>query len=260
MSPAEGKVSGAELHAYLDGELAAERIEAVERFFRENPEQLARVRDYHEQNDLIRMIYGPLLNRPLPAEFALPALPEARAPADRSMGTRRLGALAAALLLLLAGVAAGWLARPHVDVGLDPVLVREASEAHRVYAGEVRHPVEVPASEEAHLVEWLSNRLGVQLTAPDLAEFGFWLMGGRLLPAAVGPAAQFMYENDGGRRVTLYVRPSGEAEATGFRFERQGELSAFYWRAPDASFAVLGEISREELLPLARHIYQTLGA
>lgn len=259
MNGARPSVSEAELHAYLDGEMAPERIETLERFFREHPQELARFRDYHEQGDLIRKVYGPLLKRPLPAGFALPALAEA-APQARPSSRRWLAALAAALALLLVGSAAGWLAQSYLQFGHDPALVRAASEAHRVYVVERRHPVEVPGSEEAHLVEWLSNRLGVSLAAPDLTEFGYQLIGGRLLPAVVGPAAQLMYESTDGRRLTLYVRPSGEEPPTGFRFEQQGELSAFYWREPDASFAVLAELSREELLPLARFIYTTWNA
>ena len=71
---------------------------------------------------------------------------------------------------------------------------------------EVRHPVEVDAGQEAHLVQWLSKGLGRQLTVPDLGATGFRLIGGRLLSAEDRPAAQFMYETDGGERLSLYLR------------------------------------------------------
>ena len=36
----------------------------------------------------------------------------------------------------------------------------DALDAYKLYAVEVRHPVEVPGDQRAHLVEWLSKRLG----------------------------------------------------------------------------------------------------
>jgi len=82
------------------------------------------------------------------------------------------------------------------------MITADAIAAHRTYSVEVRHPVEVDAGQEAHIVQWLSKRLGHQLIVPDLTVAGFRLMGGRLLPAEDGPAAQFMYENGTGERLT----------------------------------------------------------
>ena len=82
----------------------------------------------------------------------------------------------------------------------------DALAAHRTFAVEVRHPVEVDAAQEAHLVQWLSKRLGRPLVVPDLSATGYRLMGGRLLPAGSGAAAQLMYENGAGDRpVVRYV-------------------------------------------------------
>lgn len=82
------------------------------------------------------------------------------------------------------------------------------------------HPVEVKATEQDHLVQWLSNRLGQSIKAPDLTGFGFRLMGGRVLPAAAsGVAAQLMYDDDHGTRLTLYLR-NGKNGDTAYRFVR----------------------------------------
>ena len=59
----------------------------------------------------------------------------------------------------------------------------DALAAHRLYIGEVRHPIEVRAA-EAHLLPWLSRRLGTTVRAPDLTAFDLTLLGGRLLPGA----------------------------------------------------------------------------
>ena len=80
----------------------------------------------------------------------------------------------------------------------------EALEAHKLYVGEVRHPVEVPGIERAHAVQWLSKRLNTALSVPNLEEIQLKLVGARLLPGPTGPAAFFMYEGPSGERFTLY--------------------------------------------------------
>ena len=105
---------------------------------------------------------------------------------------------------------------------------------------------------------WLSRRLGIALAAPDLAGHGFELVGGRLLPAVTGPAAQLMYQDAAGRRLTLYVRASVDPAETTFRFAGEGQLTALYWRDRGAAWALLGELPRDELLRIAHRVYQAL--
>jgi anti-sigma factor RsiW len=248
----------AELQAHLDGELDAERTAAVEAFLAANPEQAERLRSLRRQTRLIARAYGPLLERPLPPALERLALAATQPPVRR---WRRLAAAAAvALALLGSGAGAGWWWRGQSMVApAEAGFVADAVSAHQVYAIEVRHPVEVGADESDHLVTWLSRRLGLALAAPDLAEEGFELVGGRLLPAAHGPAAQLMYQDTSGRRLTLYVRPSADPAAeTAFRFAREGELAALYWRDQGGAWALLGELPREELLRLAHVVYQAL--
>ncbi len=80
----------------------------------------------------------------------------------------------------------------------------DALDAYRLYAVEVRHPVEVPGDQRPHLVEWLSKRVGSPLRAPELDKVGLKLVGGRLLPGPTGATAFFMYEGPSGERFTLY--------------------------------------------------------
>ena len=182
------------------------------------------------------------------------------APAARARWRRLAAAAAVALLLFAGGAGSGWWLRersilPPPEAGL----VADAVSAHVLYTAEVRHPVEVGADEQDHLVTWLSRRLGLPLAAPDLRGQGFELVGGRLLPAGDGPAAQLMYQDASGRRLTLYVRPSDDPAAeTAFRFTGEGAVTALYWRDQGGAWALLGELPREELLRLAHQIYQAL--
>jgi anti-sigma factor RsiW len=134
-----------------------------------------------------------------------------------------------------------------------------AARAHLVYVPEVRHPVEVDASQQEHLVKWLSKRLGLDLKVPVLAAEGFELLGGRLLPGPDGPVAQFMYQETGGKRLTLYVsRPNRTDTLTAFRFAQEGPVSVFYWMDRDCGYALSGELDRATLTRIATVVYKQL--
>ncbi len=135
---------------------------------------------------------------------------------------------------------------------------RRASVAHVVYSPEVRHPVEVGADEEEHLVRWLTKRVGAPVQAPALAELGWKLMGGRLLPDQGQAAAQFMYEDSSGRRLTLYMRKETGLNNTAFRFVESGDFGAFYWIDRPMAYAIAGRLTREDLLSLANAVYAQL--
>ena len=115
--------------------------------------------------------------------------------------------------------------------------------------------MEVDAGQETHLVQWLSKRLGRQLVVPDLAAAGFRLMGGRLLPAEDGPAAQFMYENGNGERLTLYLRTAVGGE-TAFRYHEEGGIGAFYWSDEGFGYAIAAKADRDLLLRMAELVYR----
>ncbi len=127
-----------------------------------------------------------------------------------------------------------------------------------MFVSEVRHPVEVGAEQEAHLVAWLSKRLGTKLRAPDVRAAGFELVGGRLLAEGARPVAQLMYEDAGGRRLTIYLRTIEGAEQTAFRFVEENGVAAFYWIDRDYAYALVAPLERERLLDIAHRVYRDL--
>lgn len=241
----------AELHAYVDDQLDPTRRAAVHAYLSEHPERAAMVLDYQAINHGLRALYDPVLQESVP-------------PRLRRL-TRRRGAALAACALLLVGVGIGWLAHRWVypPGGLSVEtrgFLEQALLAHTVYTPEQRHAVEVPAEQEAHLVRWLSNRLGSELRAPRLAALGFELLGGRMLAIGDGPAAQFMYQDSAGRRLTLYARRALPATTpTAFQFVRRGASSAFYWVDRELTYALVGNIDRTTLHAIASAVYQQLS-
>jgi anti-sigma factor RsiW len=247
-------VTEAELHAYFDGELAPARRAAVEAHLGAHPEDAERLESYRGHDMLIRRAFRTFGERPLPAAM-VGALSASTAPARR----RWWPAAAAALVLLSAGAVSGWYGRAVLAPPAAPSLLADAAAAHVTYTAEVRHAVEVGASEQDHLATWLGRRLDLPLHVPDLSPSGYELVGGRLLPQREGrPSAQLMYEDEGGRRLTLYMRSAPDDERTAFRFTREGNLSALYWEDGKTAWVLLGELPREELLTLANQVYAAL--
>jgi len=109
---ARAGVSELDMYAHHDGELGAERTEAVEAFLRAHPEQRERLASLAEWEDLIRKLYNPILNRPAPPELLAPLLtgPDPIAPAR---WPKLVATAAAGAALLGLGCLAGWLLRSY---------------------------------------------------------------------------------------------------------------------------------------------------
>jgi anti-sigma factor RsiW len=235
-------VNEADLNAYVESRVAADPALA---------ERLAR---YSEIDEALRAHFDPILEEPVPDRLV-------RTPQSR---WRPMFRYAAGLLWFAIGAGGGWYlhdVQSHARAAAaEPLWAKRAAIAHVVYAPEVRHPVEVGADQEAHLVAWLSKRLGAQLRIPQLGGIGYSLVGGRLLPGDQGPAAQFMYQDGQGQRLTLYVRSNREhTHETAFRFAQDGNLRTFYWIDRGLGLALSGEVGKDELLRIATAVYQQLN-
>ncbi len=248
------RVSEAELHAFVDGELAPQERAELELMIAAAPVDAEAAQELHGLNEAIKQRYASALGEPVPRRLqkALAQFEGRSAPIRR-----RLTRWVAAAALLLAAGAAGYLAHDQLAEprGPETAFVTTALGAHTVFVPEVRHPVEVKA-DEAHLVRWLTKRVGADVRAPALGGLGWQLMGGRLLPDRDGlPAAQFMYEDTTGRRLTLYMRKETGLNNTSFRFHERDGLGSFYWIDRPLAYALTGRLSREELIVLANAVY-----
>lgn len=253
-------ISDEDLHAYLDGRLDGpdrlERRAEVEAYLAAHPEAAEKLAAYKQQNEMLHALFDPALDEAIPARLRKAA--PARMPALRHAAPALR--YAAMVAWLAVGVAAGYMLRGPAVLSSAPIaLAQQAVAAHVVYAPEVAHPVEVDAKQEAHLVKWLSKRLDGDVRPPHLAELGYELVGGRLLPAGEGPAAQFMYQDARGQRLTLYVRRDAKDGETAFRYAKQGTVSVFYWVDGPFGYALSGEQGKSDLLQIAHSVYQQLN-
>ncbi len=275
MTTHSAAIDPAQLSAWLDGELDVAQSVQAEAWLAEHPADAALVQAWAADRDALRERLAPMALEPLPAA-TLGLLREEPSPQQQ----RWLQAAMAAGLLLLGGLLGAGLmwqvqaqsqaqsqahsqgqgpwASATTERGQRSAVewVHRAALAHTVYVPEVRHAVEVKANEE-HLARWLTRRLTMPVKLFDLREQGFELVGGRLLPDAKTPSAQLMYQATGGKeRVTVYLRKPEANTPAAFRFEREGELSLFYWVDGPTGYALVGTLPREKLLAMAESIYK----
>jgi anti-sigma factor RsiW len=236
------------LSAFIDGEAPdAERAETAARIARD-PASAATVAAYRAQDNALRALF---------------AASEDKEPQVVVVRPRRRYLMAASWLAV--GIACGFFMQmllPLFDGEHPaPTFAQRADIAYAVYAPEQRHAVEVAASQEDHLVTWLSKRLNRTLTIPSLHEYGFELVGGRLLPGEDGPAAQFMYQNASGERLTLYMTSgSGKhQDEYAIRVLRDGSRRTFYWTTDHAGYALSGQIGEAKLRAISFDTCAALG-
>ncbi|HWU84413.1 MAG TPA: anti-sigma factor, partial [Rhodocyclaceae bacterium] len=172
--------------------------------------------------------------------------------------------IAASLVLLAAGAGGGWIAHQQLHPPIITVaaavpggaLAHQAAIAHVVYSPDVKRPVEIGAEQEDQLIKWLSKRLGADIRPPKLGALGFELIGGRLLPGAGGPVAQFMYHDQTGQRLTVYVSTeNAHNRDTAFRFAQEGPVNVFYWIDGKFGYALSAGIAKDRLAQVATAVY-----
>jgi anti-sigma factor RsiW len=252
------RITESDLHGYVDGALGPSRRAQVERFLAARPEVAEQVEAWRRQNDALAALYGSIVDEPVPPRL------DVRRLAGASAASRGIGAwpqlAAAAILCLAVGAAGGWLGRGTLADGAGhATLVDEAVSAHELYASEVLHPVEVRADQQAHLVQWLSRRLDRALAVPDLRPLGFDFIGGRLLPAQGAPAAQLMYEDRAGQRVTFLIVAANDGHESSLRYAQTGSLRSFLWTDESIRCVLVGSMARDRLRDIAALAYRQLG-
>ncbi|MER1967436.1 anti-sigma factor [Castellaniella sp. GW247-6E4] len=229
------------LSALVDDELSETERAAISSRLAGDPAAAVSIAHYRAQNAALKALF------PLPHD--MPALFVRR----RAPWWQWAGMAAAGLML---GLALAW--APSRFGIVTPAFAHHADMAYAVYAPEQRHPVEVEAAQQAHLAGWLSKRLNHPLSVPSLQEYGYALMGGRLLPDESGPAAQFMYQNQAGERLALYIAKFPKKQ-TAVRLLRDGARRTFYWADRGMGYALSGNLAETNLRAIALDVCATLG-
>ena len=252
MSQSEQSISDIELQAYIDNELGSVRHAEIETLIKNNPELKKQVEEYRKINQTMQSLFQPVSDEKIPERLSKTLETKKR--------TFPLSQAASIFLAVVTGLILGWFSRGEIQTikttpPLTQQIIQDAFSYHAVYTPETKHPVEVSSEHEEHLVKWLSKRLKTPVKAPDFSFAGFELLGGRLLSSDSTPAAQFMYENQQGQRLTLFTRQKNKNEnQTEFRYARKNGMNGFYWTDENLSFVILSEISKDRIYELVTKV------
>lgn len=265
----DNAVAEAELQAYVDGQLEGRRRAVLEAYLAGRPDEAARLAAYRQQNIALHALFDSAPANDGDADAAPQRLTALAIQLDKQLGAdtmrskRRPIALrrfAASVALVLSASAAGWLAAGHLDGGGDALvnLTRQAAEAPLQPA--TAPPANGTTSGDRQVIAWLAAQPGdVPTTVPDLEALGFRLSGERLVTTADGrPAAQLLYSDEGGQRVTLTMRSGGKAGQTSFTFARDGEAARFFWQDAHMAYSLSGSMAQEKLLQIAETVSASL--
>jgi len=176
--------------------------------------------------------------------------------------------VAAAVMLLVSGAAGGYFGRgatgpsPAVQQQRQTLLTfaEEAAQAHRFYTADERYQVEMGADDPGALDSFLSQRVGKEVFGPDLSKAGYRLIGGRSLPTDLGAGAQYMYINDQGKRITLFAGSAPAGQTNNFSFTQKGDVATFYWIEGQIAYALIGRLSKDELMGITKAVYDDVKA
>ena len=247
-----------DLHGLVDRRLDPAREAEVVAYLEQHPDVAARVKGYGELRDRLRAALAPVAEEPIPVEFDLAHMIEAR---RRSRQAPWWASMAAGIVRILLGGAGGWSLRSLSQHPLEGVasLAQEAADSYAVYAPDRVRPVEIRAADRDELVAWAAQRLGHPVVVPDLAASGYRFMGGRVVATAHGPAVLYMYDDDHGARLVMLVRRMAVDRDAAMTAHEQGAVNGFVWAADGVGYSLVGPAPSATLHPIADEARRQIG-
>ena len=277
MESTQGLPLEVRLSAYLDGQLPEAEVEEINAILAGDDEARvvyeklklgsefgARAFDRMLQDpiplDLVRNIKEAGRNEDAPSKLGFAAVPAAEISANRRSAFWPQ-ALAASLVIFLAGGAAGYLISEQKQTSFQAASnqfapartwLDDVAEYHRIYSRQARHLVEVPASESGHIVDWLSASTGVPFALPDLSAQKLTFEGARLLVAGGKPTAQLLYRDAENEIFAICFLQSEPVEGTTPLAESmRNDIGLVTWQKGKASYVVVGPSADPDLERIA---------
>ncbi|GEM_PF-1528740 len=252
-------ISNSEIQSYLDKTLTAEQITAFEQRLQQDSLAQQKLAEYQKIDESLKTLYQPVFDADIPSHLLNSSFQSSH---------DYLKTIAASIVFFCFGTIIGWQWSQPGNSSNDLFvqdLKNPALFAHTVFSVEKLHPVEVKADKQQQMNLWLSKRLKTTLNAPDLQQYQFALIGGRLLPSTrERMAAQYMYQDDNGNRITLYIkRGRWAANETAINHGSQvfnhDSFNQSFWIDGDLGFVLTGKTKQPLNQKLAESIYQQMS-
>ena len=229
-----------DLQAFVDGQLDREAMSAVAARVAGSPVLAREVARLRADKLLLKQVYGPLADRPVPDAL--------RAPFRRHRARQRTAQFGAAAALAAGLAFAVWFG-PGLWGG--DIVVKEALAA-RHGGGAVTRQVALDGA-GAERDAMISAALSVPVKVPDLGRSGFTLAAVTLY----GQAAQLSYRDAAGKLFTIYLRHSLGGDR--FDLHSEGKTEVCVWQNAELAVAMVGEMTAKEMLKVASSSYADLN-
>jgi anti-sigma factor RsiW len=247
-------VTPADLQAYVDGQLSAERHIAVEAYLAASPAEAALVMADLRTRDELRLAFA------LAPPLGRAATVQAARRLSRSLAGRRLMMRVRRVAVLALFVAAGWTA--HAEYGAftighvvastpPPAYVEDAIIAHRtavLRAQMLSQPV-LPSYDP----EEIRTRTAIAL--PRLPE-GWQVTDVQVFPSRLGPSIEVAVSAPGLGRLSLFAVRPGRFAVAPVGTTAQDGVSAAFWQLGEVGYALVGALAEKDLGPAARDLSQ----
>jgi len=238
----------AELHAYLDGELAEDRRPMVEAYLRDHLEEARRLEAYRADGGAIARIF------PRTGHIAVPRR-DSRRSRSQPHWVR-----AAALALIVAGtVVAGlvWLWRDQGDEVSWARFGAEALAAHQLLINGNSPPAMAVSLQD--VAQFFSTELQRRVTLRESADSDYRLVGSKFAVGSNGRAAQLALLSAESTLVTMYFQPwPGRKDAPFRPVASQSDLITLAGTDDELGCAVTAALAPDELERVARSLSEAL--
>jgi anti-sigma factor RsiW len=257
MSDPSPSVTEGDLHAFVDWQLDADRRSVVEQHLRATPADAAMVAAYSAQREALRAALADMDQEPIPARLNPYAIQQSIA-----SGRQMWRAAAAVVLAFGLGGGGGWALHDRMAppaASTITLLTEEAFANHAVFTADRRRPTELGAEQREDLAKWVSNRINRPVAPPDLSVAGYKYLGGRLAATPHGPAGMFMYQNEQGVRLTVFVRPVATQGSLPFETIAAGSLEGCAWAEKGMGYTVVAPLPAADVQRVAAGVRQGLA-
>jgi anti-sigma factor RsiW len=237
-------ISDEDLHAYVDGALDGDRALAVRNALAGNAALAERAALFQADKAMLKAVYAPLTERPLPQEWIARARRR-----SRPVVLWRLAGAVVATVLIVACVSLVWW--HYAPAGTGDV-VEAALDARDGTLAPQRYIVLSDISQARRYDATLRQTIASNVHIPDLSRMGYKLSGLRLY----GTSAEILYQGPQGRLFTLYMkRSNGSARFDQFA---HGGLRICIWQDDQISTVMVGDVSVAAMQRLAILTYTGL--
>ncbi len=240
-----------ELHAFIDGELDADRRRAVAARLVADPALSQRVAQFRGDQARLARLFGPLAAAPLPEQLVqrVDSIGRGRRPTSWRWAAGWGAALAASLV-------AAWLVLAPHGASPDPVIA--AALAARSGSTVADRHLDAGLDEKQASDRLLQDALAAPVRLPDLGKAGYRLAGLDLYrDKGHGTSVQISYRDGAEHLFTVYLHPSSGPDR--FALEERGSQRICIWENEEMAAVMVGEMSSRDMLRVASLTYADLN-